>query len=301
MSFKLTKNNYFYEFCFYDKRRYTNRKETETEIKERERDYIREKSAFAKRKIIEYGLSNKWTHFITITTDARKIDRDNSQLIISRIKKYFNNYKNRIDANFRYIIVPELHKDGRVHFHGLIYTEKSGQFKYMFTDKRTKNAVYRNEWLYMHLGANRFVKIRKNTEYCIFYMLKYISKQMNFPFSHRYYCSKGLKTPECKYNNLDYTVEEGYYYGKINELGLVPSYENNFVEKYKMSHKEFEMIFGAPMSKILFRNLLADDRTVVEFTEQLFFDGFESTKKFKAKRKVRPLPPYKYMYFVTSK
>lgn len=298
MSFKLTKNNYFYEFCFYDKRkRYTNK--TEKEKEEIKRDYIRERSVFAKRKIIEYGLSNKWTHFVTITTDARKIDRDNSQLVIARIKKYFNNYKTRIDANFRYILVPELHKDGRVHFHGLIYTENREQFKYMFIDRKSKNAVYRNEWLYTHLGANRFVKIRKNTEYCIFYMLKYISKQMDFPFAHRYYCSKGLKTPDCIYNNPDFTVEESYYYGKINELGLVPSFENKFVEKYQMSYAEFDMLFGAPMSKMLFRNLIADDDTVVEFTQQVIMDGFESTAKCTAKRKVRPLPSFKYMYFVT--
>lgn len=60
------------------------------------------------------------------------------------------------------------------------------------------------------------------------------------------------------------------------------------------------MLFGAPMSKMLFRNLIADDDTVVEFTQQVIMDGFESTAKCTAKRKVRPLPGYKYMYFVTS-
>ena len=32
----------------------------------------------------------------------------------------FNNYRNRYSPDFRYIVIPEFHKNGAVHFHGMV-------------------------------------------------------------------------------------------------------------------------------------------------------------------------------------
>lgn len=72
----------------------------------------------AKGKIFDIALSNDWSYMITLTLDKNKIDRYDSKAIIRPFSKWLNNMVSR--KGLKYLIVPELHEDGAIHFHGLV-------------------------------------------------------------------------------------------------------------------------------------------------------------------------------------
>ena len=73
-----------------------------------------------KRLFHDYAFCNSFDLFVTFTFDRKKIDRYDLDSIKKKLGKFFNNYQNRVDSSLRYMIVPEQHKDGAYHFHGLM-------------------------------------------------------------------------------------------------------------------------------------------------------------------------------------
>ncbi len=68
-------------------------------------------------KIYEYARSNDWEYFVTLTFN-NNIDRYDYQDCSKCMMKFLNNTK-KTNPDMKYIIVPELHKDGAYHFHGI--------------------------------------------------------------------------------------------------------------------------------------------------------------------------------------
>ena len=71
----------------------------------------------AKDKVFEIASANKWDWMITLTLDKEKIDRYNPDEVQKLVCKWFDNQVQR--RGLKYLVVPELHKDGAIHFHGL--------------------------------------------------------------------------------------------------------------------------------------------------------------------------------------
>lgn len=77
----------------------------------------------SRRLIMEYILCNRFDLFCTFTfSDEKVTDRKDYKALKARFSKWLNNYRNRYDKYFRYLYIPELHKDGSVHFHGVMTT-----------------------------------------------------------------------------------------------------------------------------------------------------------------------------------
>ena len=71
-------------------------------------------------QIYAISRSNHWTYFITLTIDANKLDNTDFNLISEKLNIWTNNIKKRYAPDLKYLLVPELHKDGKKwHFHGL--------------------------------------------------------------------------------------------------------------------------------------------------------------------------------------
>lgn len=69
----------------------------------------------AKRKIFDYVICNGFDCFVTLTLDAGQIDRGDYKAVIKKLGTYLDN---RVRRNgLRYVGVPELHKNGGLHFH----------------------------------------------------------------------------------------------------------------------------------------------------------------------------------------
>lgn len=163
----------------------------------------------AKRSIRDLMLCNKFDYFCTFTfsPDSWKVNRYDLSSCKRYIAKWFNNIKSRVAPDLRYIIIPEYHEDGAVHFHGVIGGLPEGELvvppfiykRVMGELQQLPNTPGYMDWPRWHRNAGFFncSPIRNYTK-CAFYVTKYITKHMlNMPKeSSLFMCSKGLNRPE---------------------------------------------------------------------------------------------------------
>lgn len=123
--------------------------------------------------IYDIVYSWEWEWFVTITFDKQKVNRYNYDQVLKKITKQLDNIKQRRCPNLVYIIVPEPHKDGAWHFHGLFTnTEGMDIIKTEFKDKQRRR-VYNVEDL--TLGFTTATKVT-DTLRAATYVTKYVSK-----------------------------------------------------------------------------------------------------------------------------
>lgn len=156
-------------------------------------------------KIYELTRSNNWDYFITLTFSAEKVNRYNYDDITKILHNWLMNIKNNYAPDLKYIIVPEKHKDGAYHFHGLI--ADIGKIKLLDSGKKTndRNIIYNIE--NYDLGFTTCTKV-KNNEKVSSYITKYITKELcvTTKGKKRYWCSYNLNKPYIE--KLLYTKEE---------------------------------------------------------------------------------------------
>lgn len=153
-----------------------------------------------KQTIIDLSKNNNWEYFITITFDKEKIDRYNYDIITKKLSQKINNIKKSKCPNLSYIIVPELHKDGAFHFHGLF--SNVGDLKIIDSGKKSQNQTIFNLPDF-NLGFTSATKV-VDTKKVSYYISKYITKElMNHTFNKkRYWRSKDLLIPKEKVSLL---------------------------------------------------------------------------------------------------
>ena len=142
---------------------------------------------------------NRFELFCTFTFDRRKIDRYNLNACYLAMSKWLHNQKALNSPALAYVIVPERHKDGAIHFHALINgfcgrLKPSGHFQ---NGREVFNITgYRS-------GFSTAVKI-DNVDKVSSYVRKYITKDMVKDFGRRrYFASRNLIRP-VKQTNTNY-------------------------------------------------------------------------------------------------
>ncbi len=213
------------------------------EEKENNRNYEIESSMRSKKLIRQYGLSNKWNYFITITINKEKIDRTEHQKIQKKLCTFLNHYKNRYDKNFYYLLVAEPHKRKEknglhaVHFHGLLYIENIEYWELKFIKQKDKAIIFESQKLKNIFGRNDMTIIYDSSEFIAYYISKYMTKNVinNLDLKSRYWASKGLS--KGKEIDVSETMEHKFY-----ELGLQPTYQNSFCNKYKFTIDEYHQL-----------------------------------------------------------
>ncbi|WP_277294749.1 rolling circle replication-associated protein [Streptococcus hyointestinalis] len=179
---------------------------TEEELlRERERATNHQMYAI-KRKIKQYCIANEFDMFWTLTFDDKKIDSTDYQKARQRVQKWLRNLRDRY-GKFDYIFIPEYHKSGRIHFHGVTKGCKSKiiEAKNNKTGKRIrqKGKIIFNcpDWKFGYST----VSVIENSEKTASYITKYITKELTkMPHGYRqskYIVSRGLKKPEIIYFN----------------------------------------------------------------------------------------------------
>lgn len=148
--------------------------------------------------ISDICICNNFDLFCTFTFDPKRFNSKK----IAYCKMYMNNWcrnqKQRHSKNLQYLIVPERHKSGAIHFHALI---KNYEGRLRDSGHKQGGRVIFNipHWRF---GFSTAVKI-DNQEAVSRYIRKYITKDMILlPGAKRYYCSQGLLRPLHR-NNLD--------------------------------------------------------------------------------------------------
>lgn len=138
--------------------------------------------------------------FVTLTLDKEVIDRYDYDVIIKKFNSWLDNSVRR--RGLMYVLVPEFHKDGAIHFHGFMNSEVL---------KLVDSGVKKGEQTIYNIGIYPFgfstgIVLDNSTDCRIKvskYIWKYINKNVNSaPIGGRYYLHGGkLQKPRFEYDN----------------------------------------------------------------------------------------------------
>lgn len=161
----------------------------------------------AYKKVFDYAACNEdvFDLFITLTLDRQMIDRYDIDKVYPKLKAFLSNRVQR--DGLAYVLVPELHKDGAIHFHGLINSpavqlKDSGKRYWKRNTPCYGQHIYNvTDWKF---GFTTAVKLSGNYENVCKYITKYVLKQSDGGMiGGRYYYHGGeLKEPHYEYINF---------------------------------------------------------------------------------------------------
>lgn len=171
----------------------------------------------AKRAIYEYAIANDWDFWATLTLDKTKIERYSLDVIQKRLGVYLMNTKAKKFNELKWLIVPEMHKDGAWHFHlllaGLPESELRDSGKvYKDTGRKIYNWIdYEKKF-----GWNTLIDIRGVPLEEMYKIAKYLTKYMTKALGilrhnkKKYWASKGLKRPKKSSTLISYEVYRNF-------------------------------------------------------------------------------------------
>lgn len=177
----------------------------------------------ARAAVRSYGYANAdvWTYFVTLTiAPGSVVDRYNSTSVLRCQQQWLSNQVKR--HGLIYVLVPERHKDGAIHFHGFfndtLKMVDSGTVMLPGHSKpvRPRNAQQRAAgktvfnipaWKY---GFSTAIPLDGDKVKAVSYICKYIGKQtedgyLDDKIGGRWYYSGGdLRRPEEVYSNVSW-------------------------------------------------------------------------------------------------
>lgn len=159
-----------------------------------------------KQNIYKFSRQADWEYFITLTFDGSKVNRYDFDECMSKANKWFNNQKARKAPDLKYLFVPEQHKDGAWHIHGVIadvgemsFADSGrvaiGEKAYRRSDVNSEFATIYNltGWRF---GFSTATRVRDKYKVAS-YITKYITKDLcESTFGKkRYYRSRNIPEP----------------------------------------------------------------------------------------------------------
>ncbi len=152
----------------------------------------------AKSNVYELAMCNEFEYFVTFTLDKLKYNRHDLKKFMKDLTKAINNYNSYYHVKIIYLLIPEMHKDGAWHLHGLIggirqedlFINSNGYLDFRQYSKK--------------FGFCSLSKI-KDKEAVSKYITKYITKELlSLPYGqHTYYHSQGLHKADVLYRISD--------------------------------------------------------------------------------------------------
>lgn len=173
----------------------------------------------AKRAVYDYAMSTDFEYFVTLTVDGDKLNRYDVQEVFDHLHDWLDNHVRR--NGLTYILVPEYHKDGAVHFHALfndaLPVVDSGTISLPGGGKprRPRSKAQRAEWLREggHVvynlpswgwGFTTAIRLYGERAAAVGYVCKYISKAEQKIGGRWYYSGGALRGPAVTANDLDF-------------------------------------------------------------------------------------------------
>ena len=159
-----------------------------------------------KQNIYKFSRQADWEYFITLTFDGSKVYRYDFDECMGTANNCFNNQKKRKAPDLKYLFVPEQHKDGAWHIHGVIadvgemsFADSGrvaiGEKAYRRSDVNSGFATIYNlsGWRF---GFSTATKVRDKYKVAS-YITKYITKDLcESTFGKkRYYRSRNIPEP----------------------------------------------------------------------------------------------------------
>lgn len=144
----------------------------------------------ARAQVRDLALCNEFRWFVTLTLDREKIDRYDMGQITKRLNAWLSNQVRR--RGLRYILVPERHKDGAIHFHGF-FSDALEAVPSGHRDGAGHMIFNLPRW---NLGFTAAIEIYGEYAKAVSYVCKYIGKQGDKPGGRWYYSGGELARPE---------------------------------------------------------------------------------------------------------
>ncbi|HEL2279701.1 TPA: hypothetical protein U0560_000463 [Streptococcus suis] len=191
-----------------------NTKETNASCRKPNDEELYQQTKRIKRRIRHYMLCNDFDLFWTLTFDSEKVNSYDYSIVKKKIRAWLKAQREK-HGKFCYLFIPELHKSGRLHFHGV-----TGGFRPILTKARntkTGRLIKKNgKQVYnvdsYQLGFSTVTKI-DSSEKVANYITKYITKDLlAIPSGYKqpkYFSSRGLVKPTISYENLERNYFEG--------------------------------------------------------------------------------------------
>lgn len=211
-------------------------------------DKLDESLSRTRATVFELAICNEWEWFVTLTIDPKQFDREDLNKYKKKLSVWIKNYNRLHRTKIKYLLIPELHIDGKSwHMHGLVM-ELPETHLAEFEDNETLpltilieikrgNKVYDWPAYRKAFGYITITKIR-DAESVSKYITKYITKDMIKTKielnNHLYYCSKGLKRAKKLYQGQltkDFDEDFGNEYVKIKTLHSFDEAIHYFVDE----------------------------------------------------------------------
>lgn len=183
----------------------------------------------AKSMVFEYAMCNRFDYFVTFTLSPEKYDRYNLKKFIKDLGQFIRNYRRDYNVNIQYLLIPEQHKDGAWHMHGLIKGVPEEHLSINSNGYLDWDA-YSVRFGYISLGSIM------SREAVAKYITKYIAKTLEVgkgvtdKNQKSYYVSKGLQIAQ--------KVKEGSL--TSYQLEKIPfDFENDYVKTKTLNGLEY--------------------------------------------------------------
>lgn len=208
----------------------------------------------ARANVRRLALANQFRWFVTLTINPDKIDSFDPAAVVRRMGQWCSNRVKR--DGLRYILVPEKHESGRIHFHGF-FSDSVEAVDSGHKDKSGHTIFNLPEWDY---GFTTAIELYGDYHAAIGYTCKYIGKDSEKVGGRWYYSGGNLKKPvekfvDCVYYELmemqdeEFTAQYGAGWEKATPggifagiNGMIKEHENGLREKL---WRDFEG-FGVP-------------------------------------------------------
>lgn len=190
-------------------------------------DYITlERSVRRSRAVIrDLVVCNEFELFCTFTFSPKIYDRYNFNNLKMVMLRWLHNQRRAHSPNLLYLVIPEFHKDGAIHFHALLKNYNGRLKDSGHKSRKGKNKVFNLPSF--RGGFTTCSVIDHNLDAVAEYVSKYITKDMISIFNkNRYFCSKYLLRPKKSYNKPIW----------IPHLPVKKIYDTKYYETYLMEN-----------------------------------------------------------------
>lgn len=183
----------------------------------------------ARAAVSDVALSNDFRYFVTLTLAPGKVDRYDPVEVTRKLNNWLDNHVRR--DGLKYVLVPEYHKDGAIHFHGFFNgalaavdsgTLDTGTGK----PRKPRSAAQRAQWLAggahvvynlpaWSLGYTTAIGLYGTPRAAVGYVCKYITKAQVKIGGRWYYSGGDLQRPTVELCDVDYEDFFDAYPGQI--------------------------------------------------------------------------------------
>ena len=187
----------------------------------------------AKANVRRLALANDFKYFVTLTLDPAKVDAQDGKAVVQKLNAWASNAVQR--NGLKYILVPERHKKGGIHFHGFfndafpVIDSGTMRLPWAKRPRRWKTEEQRNEWLKAGgkivynlpgwaLCFTTALELYGEYPAAVFYVCKYIGKDGTKPAGRWYYSGGALEMPKVEYFDLSPAELSAEYGQKVIEI-----------------------------------------------------------------------------------